>query len=121
MPSLDFSLPGAGCGLHWTCSMPGSLPKGLDLIGAIQNPPTPPPPHPSVSHAFPLHLDCWINGAGRLYGPAAPLLLLLCVRYRAPVLERLPHLGAYNQGSIKYFGCKNYCIRRRKALRLIIW
>ena len=49
VPSLDFSLPGAGCGLGWTCSVPGSLTRGLGLIGAIQTPLTPPPPHPSVS------------------------------------------------------------------------
>ena len=38
---LDFLMP-EDTGLsharrYWTCSMPGSLPKGLHLIGAIQN------------------------------------------------------------------------------------
>ena len=61
--AMGFSLPGAGCGLRWTCSVPGSLPRGLDLIGAIQTHLTPPPPHPSVPHAFPLHRDYWIAGA----------------------------------------------------------
>ena len=66
VPSLDFSLPGAGCGLDWTCWVPGSLTRGLGLIGAIQTPLTPPPPHPSVSQ----RLLSYIATAGRMV-PAA--------------------------------------------------
>ena len=36
--AMGFSMPGAGCGLRWTCSVPGSLTRGLDLIGAIHIP-----------------------------------------------------------------------------------
>ena len=62
--AMGFSMPGGTRCPRWTshCQGPAAACTGLDRCH-----PKPlsllPPPHPSVSHASPLHSDCWIAGA----------------------------------------------------------
>ena len=116
---LDFLMP-EDTGLsharrYWTCSMPGSLPKGLDLIGGHPELlPLLPPPHPSVSQRFLSYIMTGWTGGSRLpyMGPAARPLLLASASctghlFWSAFSTEGSQLG--HQGSRTYFGCKNHC------------